>query len=184
MDTVQKLLKRFRVDLYFERYQKSPVLFRARLSRLAAKAVDFGVFIVFLFVPGQLGLILGLTYIALADSLFDGESLGKKILGIRVIDLEEGTACSPRQSFVRNIPILIPFLFCFFGDWGWVVTLLSLLPLSMLEVYLVMKLDSFHRVGDILAQTSVIGNDPHCEKHQEQLNIQPWEEQEHRVPIH
>ncbi len=184
MDTMRNFLKRLRFDQIYEKYETSPVLFRARLARVAAKAVDFGVFTVFIFIPGKLGILLGLTYLALADSLFDGESLGKKLLGIRVVDLEEGTPCSVRQSFVRNIPLLIPFLFSFFGGWGWVITILSLLPLSLLELYLVMKLDSFHRVGDILAQTTVIGNDPHCEKHQEKLKYTRWKDEDQQVPIH
>ena len=181
---MRSIFKKLAIDQYFERYQRSPVLFRARLARLAAKAVDFGIFSILVFIPGNLGLVIGLSYLALADSLFDGESIGKKTLGIRVIDLEEGTPCSTRQSFVRNIPLLTPFLFSFLGDWGWIITMISLIPLTLLEVYLVLKLDSFHRVGDILAQTTVIGNDPHCEKHQEKLNYLRWEEQDQSLPIH
>lgn len=181
---MQKFLKKMSFDAYFQKYKKSPVIFRARLSRLAAKAVDLTIFSILMFAPGNLGMLAAISYLALADSFFNGESIGKKILGIRVIDLEEGTPCTARQSFVRNIPILVPFLFSFLGSWGWIITFLSLMPLTILEVYLVMKLDSFHRVGDILAQTTVIGNDPHCEKHQEKLDYLRWKDGDQTVPIH
>src|SRR5690606_39227145 len=120
------------------------------------------------------------------DALFEGESLGKKILGIRVIDINERTPCSLRQSFVRNIPVFAPLMFSTISGWGWVIALFGFIPMCALEIYLIMKVDSFHRVGDVLAETTVIGNDPHGEEKRNKDNISymRWQDRDHSVPIH
>ena len=47
---------------------------------------------------------------------------------------------------------IIPF-------WGWIIAIAIGIPLTLLEVYLLYKLDSGHRLGDVMADTTVIAND-------------------------
>jgi hypothetical protein len=44
--------------------------------------------------------------------------------------------------------------------WGWILCVLLSIPLSFLELYFLFKLDSAHRLGDVMADTTVVGNDP------------------------
>ena len=55
-----------------------------------------------------------LFYMLLKDALFAGQSIGKKVLGIQVIDVSNGAACSYLESFKRNLPIFfVPFALLF-----------------------------------------------------------------------
>ncbi|MCO4755106.1 MAG: RDD family protein [Bacteriovoracaceae bacterium] len=132
----------------------------SRISRLLAKAVDLFIVLILstLFYP--FGLILALAYIGVSDSLYDGQSVGKKLMGFAVISLEDGKPCSMKQSVIRNLPIMVPMVFAIIPLWGWIFCSILAVPLILLEVYLLFKLDSGHRLGDVMADTSVIANDP------------------------
>ena len=131
-----------------------------RLSRLIAKAMDLFLVLILgmLFYP--FGLIVALFYLSIGDSLYGGQSVGKKFIGFSVISLEDGSPCSTKQSFIRNLPIIIPLVFAIIPPWGIIICTLLIFPLCLLEIYLLFKLDSGHRLGDVMADTTVIGNDP------------------------
>lgn len=132
---------------------------RARLARIFAKGIDLGGVTIATLVAYPWGLILGLGYLAIADSLFDGQSAGKRFVGFKVISLEDGKPCGMKQSFVRNLPLTVPLAFAVVPFWGWILCALLSLPLVFLELYFLFKLDSAHRLGDVMADTTVIGND-------------------------
>ena len=98
-------------------------------------------------------------YLIICDSLQGGQSVGKKIIGFKVISLHDGSACSPKQSLVRNLPLSIPVFMAIIPFWGWVIAVAMGIPLTLLEVYLLYTLDSGHRLGDVMADTTVIAND-------------------------
>lgn len=131
----------------------------ARLSRLIAKAIDLFIVLILSFFFYPIGLILSVVYMAIGDSLQDGQSVGKKFMGFSVISLEDGSPCTVKQSVIRNLPILIPLFFAIVPFWGWVMSIIIGIPLIALEVYLIYKLDSGHRLGDVMADTSVNAND-------------------------
>jgi uncharacterized RDD family membrane protein YckC len=131
----------------------------ARITRLLAKAIDLFIVLILSIFFYPVGIILSLIYIGIADSLQNGQSVGKKLMGFAVISLEDGTPCSPKQSVVRNLPILIPLALAIIPFWGWVISFLLAVPFMLLEVYLLYKLDSGHRLGDVMADTSVMAND-------------------------
>lgn len=132
----------------------------ARLSRLLAKAIDIFLVIIMSLLFYPFGLLVALFYMGLSDSLYDGQSVGKRLIGFAVISLEDGRPCTVKQSIIRNLPILIPMAFAIIPLWGWIICSIFAVPLILLEVYLLFKLDSGHRLGDVMADTSVIGNDP------------------------
>jgi uncharacterized RDD family membrane protein YckC len=55
----------------------------------------------------MIALLFGVAYVFLADALPDGQSFGKRILGIAVVDQHTGRPCSPWQSFVRNLLLAV-----------------------------------------------------------------------------
>ncbi len=48
-------------------------------------------------------LILFLGYSLFHDAMPNGQSFGKKILGIKVVNMKTGNACSVKESFIRSI---------------------------------------------------------------------------------
>ncbi len=130
----------------------------AKFSRILAKVIDIFVVLLLILPFYPLGVFMGLIYLALSDSLQYGQSVGKKTFGFRVVDIESGEPCSVRQSIIRNLPFLIPTFFAIFPFWGWVITFLVGIPLGVLELYFIVSLDSGQRVGDVMADTTVIAS--------------------------
>lgn len=141
------------------KYIKSSAIKVARLARLMAKAIDLFIVIVLSFFFYPIGLVIGILYLAVSDSIQGGQSVGKKFIGFSVISLEDAMPCSLKQSVLRNLPILLPLLFGLIPFWGWIISLLIGAPLVILEIYLLYRLDSGHRLGDVMADTSVMAND-------------------------
>jgi uncharacterized RDD family membrane protein YckC len=122
------------------------------LLRLLAKAVDFLVIAMAIKLIPQVGYLSGLVYLIISDGLFDGRSIGKKILRLRVVTGEPGITCTFKESSIRNAPcgvalimVMIPFL-------GWVLAGMIL----ALEVLLMLGNREGLRLGDELAHTKVI----------------------------
>jgi uncharacterized RDD family membrane protein YckC len=90
-----------------------------------------------------LGLIVTIIYALLADSLPNGQSLGKRTFGIAVMSTKRNKECNILESFTRNLFFAIPgggvieFLFVLINDED----------------------DNDRRIGDILARTIVIRKD-------------------------
>src|SRR5688572_13393138 len=129
-----------------------------RSTRILAKAIDILLTLILCLLAYPFGTFLGLIYLSLADCLNQGQSFGKKFFGLRVISLEDGTPCSSKQSFIRNLPFLIPLLFGLIPFWGWTISILTAVPLVGLELYLIFTLDSGNRLGDVMADTTVMAN--------------------------
>ena len=132
----------------------------AKLSRIIAKGIDLFIVLILAMVFYPFGLLLSLIYLGIADSLYGGQSVGKKLIGFAVISLEDGKPCSLKQSVIRNLPLLIPLAFAIIPPWGIIFCSILIVPLVSFEIYLLFKLDSGHRLGDVMADTTVIGNDP------------------------
>ena len=63
------------------------------------------------------GLLFAIFYIFCADGLKGGQSYGKQVMGICVIDATSGNPCTFGQSFIRNISLaflgMIDWLYIF-----------------------------------------------------------------------
>ncbi|WP_194790695.1 RDD family protein [Pseudomonas sp. UFMG81] len=112
--------------------QMIDVLVTYALFFVSVRLVDF------LHIPGDAGALLAvgvpLAYYLFSDALPNGQSVGKKLLGMCVIDERSYLNCNIAQSFVRNITT--PFLSIF--DWIFIF------------------FGSRKRLGDMLANTIVI----------------------------
>lgn len=153
----------------------------ARITRLIAKAIDILIVLVMSMLFYPVGLVLAIIYMALSDSLQNGRSVGKKIMGFAVISLEDGSPCGVRQSIVRNLPLIVPMIFAIVPLWGWIICSLLAIPLIVLEVIFLFKLDSGHRLGDVMADTSVIANDQ--SKLMKDKNKTSWFDEKKMSPV-
>jgi uncharacterized RDD family membrane protein YckC len=129
----------------------------ALLARLLAKSIDLFIVLILSIFFYPFGILLALIYMGVCDSLQEGQSVGKKFIGFSVISLIDGSPCSLRQSIVRNLPIMLPLFFAIIPIWGMIISILIGIPLFVFELYLLFKLDSGHRLGDVMADTSVMG---------------------------
>ena len=62
-------------------------LARARWCRLLAKLIDIGLVTLGAVFYYPMGLILGVIYLCISDSLYDGQSIGKRFMGFGVVSL-------------------------------------------------------------------------------------------------
>jgi len=86
----------------------------------------------------MLTIALPLIYFLLSDGLPNGQSIGKRIIGISVVNMNTGKACSFLGSFLRNAPSLF---------------------LGLIDAVLIV-FRRRQRFGDILARTVVINGTP------------------------
>ncbi len=59
-----------------------------------------------------IGLILcllpGIAYVLMRDALYDGRSIGKKVMGLQVVNSQTLTPCKTMESVIRNASLAIP----------------------------------------------------------------------------
>ena len=122
------------------------------LLRAIAKLVDFIIIAIAIKAVPQVGYIAGLSYLLISDGLFDGRSLGKKIIRLRVISPVTGTPGTFRDSMVRNITFAFSLLLYKIPLIGWIFVLL----ITVLEFLLMLGNEEGLRLGDNLANTKVV----------------------------
>lgn len=126
------------------------------LERASAKFIDITFALILASVLSPIGPAAGFVYSLIADGLMEGRSIGKFLVGIRVIDITTNAPCSIHKSILRNIPFgfavlmfIVPviglFLFIFIG-----------LSVIAVETYFLYTDLGSMRIGDTLADTIVI----------------------------
>jgi uncharacterized RDD family membrane protein YckC len=125
-------------------------------NRLLAKFLDLLVVAALATFPGWVGDAAGLTYALIADGLLEGQSLGKRVVGLRVVG-EGGLPCSYLQSLQRNLTVGlgvglmlldVPFLWVVLWPLGALVLLF--------EAFLAVTGDEALRLGDRFAGTQIV----------------------------
>ena len=126
------------------------------LERASAKFIDVAFALILASVVSPIGPAVGLVYSLIADGLMEGRSIGKWLVGIKVIDITTNKPCSIHKSILRNIPFgfailmfIVPviglFLFIFIG-----------LSIICVETYFLYTDLGSMRIGDTLADTIVV----------------------------
>ena len=131
------------------------------LGRVGAKAIDLAlVVIVAALLPYPLGPIGGFLYSLLADGLpwkaLRGQSVGKKLLKLRVWSRARHAPANLRDSALRNAPIALATFFAIIPVWGWIILVLVGMPLMAMEIYLMATAETGHRLGDQMGDTEVL----------------------------
>jgi len=130
------------------------------LSRIGAKSIDLViVFLAGAILPQVIGPLLGFFYSLLADGIqikqLRGQSIGKKILGLKVVNVDTREPATLVESAIRNSPVGFATFFAIIPLWGWIILFMVGVPLMAIEVYLMMRVDTGHRLGDVMSDTEV-----------------------------
>lgn len=141
---------------FHEGHNEKPDLF----NRYLAKFIDLLIVLALSRLDTVLGFIaplMGLTYILISDGLFHGASLGKMLIGLKVVIEKNGRSpCTFKHSTLRNIPIGIVVFFLIIPFWGWVLFFTLGLLIIGVESYQIYQDPSGFRLGDLLAETRVV----------------------------
>ncbi|MBI1823918.1 MAG: RDD family protein [Nitrospirae bacterium] len=125
------------------------------LHRVIAKLIDF----LFIAVLRQLfppvGLYISITYLLIADGLFHGKSIGKRLVGLQTYIPQKNKEASFRESIIRNFPLLIAYLFLLIPIVGWIL----FFAIIGFELLLMIGNEKGLRIGDELAHTQVVDSE-------------------------
>jgi uncharacterized RDD family membrane protein YckC len=130
-----------------EGLQKAPLLLR-----IMAKTIDLIAVGAAIAVIPSAGIFAGMAYLLISDGLLDGRSLGKKIMGLRVISVSTGSRGSFRDSMIRNAPFAAALLLYLIPFVGWFFSALII----VFEFLLILGNPESMRLGDDLAGTQVV----------------------------
>ncbi len=122
-------------------------------TRAVAGFVDFLLIIGLARLPDVLGFLSATGYILIRDGLFDRQSIGKKLIGLRVTASEDsGTVVTYRESIIRNSTFAVAYLLFLIPYAGWVLA-----PIAVgVECLAAIGDERGMRIGDLLARTMVI----------------------------
>ena len=124
-------------------------------TRLIAAVID-GVLqsVVTMIIP-FLGAIIGAAYMLLKDGLFESQSIGKKVMKLRVVELS-GQKADYMVSAKRNIIFAVPALIGIIPLIGWLIGGLLSLVVAIVEIVSVVNDEKGRRMGDKWANTQVV----------------------------
>jgi uncharacterized RDD family membrane protein YckC len=130
-------------------YPKADLTLRG-LARLADFTLAFAVANL-----SPVGPILAAFYLLVADALMSGQSIGKRIFGVRTVVVPTRTSAGWRESALRNAPFALVALF---GGVPllWLVFVIAGVPIVAFEAYMVWSDRLGVRIGDIFADTQVV----------------------------
>jgi uncharacterized RDD family membrane protein YckC len=122
-------------------------------TRAVAGLVDLLLIIGLARLPDVIGFLSAAGYILIRDGLFDRQSIGKKLIGLRVLSLEDsGPAATYRHSIMRNVPIVLAYFLFLIPYAGWILG-----PIALgMEGLAALGDRQGMRVGDMLARTQVV----------------------------
>lgn len=122
------------------------------LVRTVAKILDFIIITAAVEILPKAGFLAGLAYLLICDGLFGGQSLGKKLIGLKVITLDAQTPCTLKESILRNSPLAIGYLFYKIMWVGWIFFMIA----AAFEFIILLGSKNRMRLGDEIAKTIVI----------------------------
>jgi uncharacterized RDD family membrane protein YckC len=103
----------------------------------------------------EIGPLLAVLYLLIADGLMHGQSLGKRIFGIRTMVVPRRSPAGYRESVLRNAPFALVALF-YVVPLGWLLFIVAGLPIVGFEAWMVATDRLGIRIGDIFADTQVV----------------------------
>ena len=127
------------------------------LLRGMARVADIGLAYALAIAAGRAGLVVALLYLLLADGIFHGQSVGKRIFGVKAVFLPMRTDARFRDSTLRNAPLaLIVLLRMMPEPLGLRAGLAGLLVIGAVEAWKAVRDPLGRRFGDVWAQTQVV----------------------------
>ncbi|MBJ6762391.1 RDD family protein [Myxococcaceae bacterium JPH2] len=125
--------------------------------RVCARVVDVGVAWGLYVVCGAAGAVVALLFLLLADGMLQGQSVGKRIFGVKVMHLPTRSAARHRDSTLRNAPLaLVVLLGMMPAPQGVVAAAAGFVVMGGVEAWRVLRDPLGWRLGDTWAQTQVV----------------------------
>jgi uncharacterized RDD family membrane protein YckC len=133
-------------------YPNASLLLRG-LARLIDVIIAAGLYTV----AGSAGATIALLFLLFSDGLLQGQSAGKRIMGVKVVYLPTRTDSRFRDSVLRNGPFGLVVLFGMMpSPLGGVAFFAGAVLIGGVEAYRAIRDPLGLRLGDIWAQTQVV----------------------------
>ena len=123
-------------------------------NRVIAALIDGVMSYVIGFIP-VIGAIIGAAYMLLKDGLFEGQSVGKKVMKLQVLT-EQGVKADFAVSAKRNAIFAVPVAIMIIPVLGWIIAPILSLVILIVEFMKIMNEPKGRRLGDTWAGTQVI----------------------------
>ncbi len=120
-----------------------------------ARLVDFSIAFALAQAGHEAGPILAVIYLLLADGFMHGQSVGKRLFGIRAMVIPRRAPAGYRESLLRNAAFALLALF-YVVPLGWILLVVAGLPIVGFETWMVVSDRLGVRIGDIFADTQVV----------------------------
>lgn len=138
-----------------EAYPKADIL-----ERFLAKLIDMLIVGALFAFPTIVGMFAGATYILISDGLAGGQSLGKRIIGLKVICIDTALPCDFKRSIIRNSVFGVVIGLYIILGWipyvGKFITFIAWAAVITIEMILVYTDDIGARFGDRISGTMVV----------------------------
>jgi uncharacterized RDD family membrane protein YckC len=123
--------------------------------RALARLVDLAIGVSLAYAAPTAGPILATLYLLVADGLMNGQSIGKRLFGVRVVVIPRRAPAGYHESMLRNAPFALVAVF------GSVLILhpalvFAGLPIVVFEAWMIYTDRLGIRIGDIFADTQVV----------------------------
>ncbi len=126
------------------------------LHRAVARFADLVIAILIGRLIPEIGPLIAIAYLLLADGLMNGQSPGKRLGGVKVINTRKGCSGSYRESALRNLPLALVGVFAVIPLIGWILFPLGGLFVAIFESYMAWTDRQGLRIGDVFADTQVV----------------------------
>ena len=113
-----------------KRVVRGKASFGKRIVAYILDGIFTGLLMILLIIPG-------VVYFFIKDGLKNGSSWGKRIMGLKVIQLENNKPCTKAQSALRSI-------------------FMAITPLNLIEFFVVLADKNGQRLADKLLKTQVV----------------------------
>lgn len=147
--------------------QSAPVSKVKVTTRVVAKMIDILLIMSLAPVFWPVGPLLAFAYSMLCDGMsfgpFRGQSVGKKLMKLQVLNTQTRAPATFRESVLRNTPVGVATFFAIIPLWGWLILGLIGVPLMIMEIYLMVTVETGHRLGDVMGDTEVVEFKPERE---------------------
>lgn len=120
-----------------------------------ARAADFTLAWIVAQTAPQIGPLLAAFYLLVADGLMNGQSVGKRIFGVRTVVVPRRAPAGWHESLLRNAPFALVAIF-YAVPLLWPVLFVVGLPILGFEAYMIFTDRLGIRIGDIFADTQVV----------------------------
>ena len=122
-------------------------------TRTVAGFIDLLLIIGLTRLPDVIGFLSASGYLLIRDGLFERQSVGKKLIGLRVISSDDPElVITYRESIIRNVPLVLAYVLFLIPYAGWILG-----PAAFgIECLTALGDDRGMRIGDMLARTGVI----------------------------